>query len=78
MNEEEKKVIENIKHIIKHWQPPKEDKLATIEYESIKKLYEMYKQQQKEIEELKLMISKNKGKELFKKYSKDIKQLLEE
>ena len=56
MSEEEKKTIENIEHIIKHWQPPKEEELANIEYKSIKKLYEMYKQQQKEIEKLKEII----------------------
>ena len=53
MNKEEKEAIENIEHIIEYWQPLEEDELATIEYYSIKKLYEMYKKQQKEIEELK-------------------------
>lgn len=63
MSEEEKKAIENIVHIIQYWKPPKEDELATFEYESIRKLYEIYnkeKEKNKELEVLKDSYSDDK------------------
>ena len=53
MTKEHKKAIDNLETILKHWQPPKKDILAQIEYESIKTALELIKEQQKEIEELK-------------------------
>lgn len=59
MSQEE--TIENIEHIIVYWKPSKEDDLAIIEYNSIKKLYEMYKLQQAELEKLKSLNTINES-----------------
>lgn len=52
MTKEQRKAIDNLEHIVKHWKPPKKDILATIEYQSIKTALELIKEQQKEIHDL--------------------------
>ena len=64
MSEEEKKAIENLKHIVKHWKPDnEEDELANIEYNSIKIAVNLIENS----------ISKDKIREHKQKFEKDSK-----